>query len=99
VGFVYLCILWIVLLRRIKQAADKDLYAFALYSSVFFLVLNLFESFFVKSSGEFAFTLFMAAGYSQYLAKNLDEAPQNEYQAVADEQQLTSSPAEGKPDS
>ena len=98
-GFVYLCILWIVLLRRIKQAADKDLYAFALYSSVFFLVLNLFESFFVKSSGEFAFTLFMAAGYSQYLAKNLDEAPQNEYQAVADEQQLTSSPAEGKPDS
>ena len=99
VGFVYLCILWVVLLRRIKQAADKDLYAFALYSSVFFLVLNLFESFFVKSSGEFAVTLFMAAGYSQYLAKNLDDAPRNEYQAVVDEQQLQSSPAEGKSDS
>jgi O-antigen ligase len=77
VGFFYLCILWIVLLRRIKLAADKDLYAFALYSSVFFLVLNLFESFFVKSSGEFAVTLFMAAGYSQYLAKTLDDAPPN----------------------
>ena len=99
VGFVYLCILWVVLLRRIKQAADKDLYAFALYSSVFFLVLNLFESFFVKSSGEFAVTLFMAAGYSQYLAKNLDDAPRNEYQAVVDEQQLQSSPEEGKSDS
>jgi O-antigen ligase len=77
VGFFYLCILWIVLLRRIKLAADKDLYAFALYSSVFFLVLNLFESFFVKSSGEFAVTLFMAAGYSQYLAKTLDDRPPN----------------------
>ena len=99
VGFVYLCVLWVVLLRRIKQAADTDLYAFALYSSVFFLVLNLFESFFVKSSGEFAVTLFMAAGYSQYLAKNLDDAPRNEYQAVADEQQLRSSPVEGKSDS
>jgi O-antigen ligase len=77
VGFFYLCILWIVLLRRIKLAADKDLYAFALYSSVFFLVLNLLESFFVKSSGEFAVTLFMAAGYSQYLAKTLDDRPPN----------------------
>ncbi len=98
VGFVYLCILWVVLLRRIKQAADKDLYAFALYSSVFFLVLNLFESFFVKSSGEFAVTLFMAAGYSQYLAKTLDDAPRSEHQTATDEQQLQSSPAEGKPD-
>jgi O-antigen ligase len=98
VGFVYLCILWVVLLRRIKQAADKDLYAFALYSSVFFLVLNLFESFFVKSSGEFAVTLFMAAGYSQYLAKTLDDAPRSEHQTATDEQQLQSSPAEGKSD-
>lgn len=98
VGFLYLCILWTVLLRRIKLAADKDLYAFALYSSVFFLVLNLFESFFVKSTGEFAVTLFMAAGYSQYLAKTLDDTPRSEYQAVADEQQLQSSPAGGKSD-
>jgi len=99
VGFLYLCILWIVLLRRIKHAADKDLYAFALYGSVFFLVLNLFESFFVKSSGEFALTLFIAAGYSQYLAKTLDETPRNEHQAIADDQQLKSSPSKGKLDS
>ena len=72
VGLIYLCILWIVLLRRIKLAASNDLYAFALYSSVFILVLNMFESFFVKSSGEFAIALFMAAGYSQYLAKSLN---------------------------
>jgi hypothetical protein len=72
VGFIYVCILWGVLLKRIKLAASTDLYAFALYSSVFFLVLNLFESFIVKSSGEFAISLFMAAGYSQYLAKNLN---------------------------
>jgi O-antigen ligase len=72
VGLIYLCVLWVVLLRRIKLAASKDLYAFALYSSVFILVLNMFESFFVKSSGEFAIALFMAAGYSQYLAKSLN---------------------------
>ena len=99
VGFLYLCILWVVLLRRIKQAADKDIYAFAFYGSIFFLVLNLFESFFVKSSGEFAVTLFMAAGYSQYLAKTLDETPRNEHQAIADDQQLKSSPSKGKLDS
>lgn len=72
VGLIYLCIFWGVLLKRIKLAASKDLYAFAFYSSVFFLVLNLFESFVVKSSGEFAISLFMAAGYSQYLAKSLN---------------------------
>ena len=72
VGLIFLCILWVVLLKRIKLAASKDLYAFALYSSVFILVLNMFESFFVKSSGEFAISLFMAAGYSQYLAKSLN---------------------------
>ena len=72
VGFIFVCILWGVLLRRIKLAASKDLYAFALYSSVFILVLNMFESFFVKSSGVFAMSLFMAAGYSQYLAKSLN---------------------------
>lgn len=77
VGFFYLCVLWVVLLRRIKVAASKDLYAFALYSSVFILVLNMFESFFVKSSGEFAISLFMAAGYSQYLARSLDGRPVN----------------------
>ena len=98
VGFLYLCALWIVLLRRINLAADKDLYAFALYSSIFFLVFNMFESFFVKSSGEFAVSLFMAAGYSQYLAKTLNDASRTEYQAVADEQQRQSSSAEGKPD-
>jgi len=70
-GFIFLCLLWGVLLRRIKLAASRDLYAFALYSSVFFLVMNMFESFLVKSSGEFAVSLFMAAGYSQYLAKNM----------------------------
>jgi O-antigen ligase len=72
VGFIFLCILWGVLLRRIKLAASRDLYAFAFYSSVFILVLNMFESFFVKSSGVFAISLFMAAGYSQYLAKSLN---------------------------
>jgi O-antigen ligase len=75
VGFVFLCFLWIVLLRRIKFAASTDLYAFALYGTVFFLVLNMFESFFVKWSGEFAVSLFIAAGYSQYLAKSLGDDP------------------------
>ena len=72
VGFVFVCVLWVVLLRRIKLAASNDLYAFALYSSIFFLVLNMFESFFIYSSGEFAIALFMAGGYCQYLARNLD---------------------------
>jgi hypothetical protein len=72
VGFFYLCFLWVVLLRRIKLAADKDIYSFVFFGSVFFLVLNMFESFFVKSSGVFAMSVFMAAGYSQYLAENMD---------------------------
>jgi hypothetical protein len=62
-------------LRRIKFAADKDLYAFALYSSVFFLVMNIFESFILKPSGVFAVSVFMAAGYSQYLARTADGKP------------------------
>jgi hypothetical protein len=69
---IFVCILWIVLLKRIKLAADRDLYAFAFYGSVFFMVVNIFESFTIKSSGVFGMTLFMAAGYSQYLAKNMD---------------------------
>jgi O-antigen ligase len=84
VGFIFVCILWVILLRRIKHAADKDLYAFAFYGSVFFLVLNMFESFFVKSSGVFTMSLFMAAGYSQYLAKNMDARPRTEHQTVPD---------------
>lgn len=75
VGFVFVCVLWIVLLRRIKLAASNDLYAFALYSSIFFLVLNMFESFFIYWSGEFAVALFMAGGYCQYLARSLDSGP------------------------
>ncbi len=71
VGLVFVGILWVVLLQRIRLAASKELYAFALYSSIFFLVSNLFESFFIYSSGEFALALFMAGGYSQYLAMSL----------------------------
>ena len=71
VGFVFVCIFWVGLLRRIRLAARKDLFAFAFYSSLFFLVMNLFESFFIYSSGEFAVALFMAGGYSQYLARRL----------------------------
>ncbi|MCP4982227.1 MAG: O-antigen ligase family protein [Gammaproteobacteria bacterium] len=77
VGFVFLCFLWVVLLRRIKLAASNDLYAFALYSSIFFLVLNMFESFFIYSSGEFAMSLFMAGGYCQYLARSLNHSRKN----------------------
>jgi O-antigen ligase len=84
VGFILLCILWAVLLRRIKHAADKDLYAFALYGSVFFLVMNLFESFFIKSSGVFSMSLFMAAGYSRYLAISLDGRSRIEHKAAPD---------------
>jgi O-antigen ligase len=75
VGFVFICVLWGVLLKRIKLAASNDLYAFALYSSIFFLVLNMFESFFIYWSGEFAISLFMAGGYCQYLARSLDSGP------------------------
>ena len=84
VGFIFVCMLWAVLLRRIKHAADKDLYAFAFYGSVFFLVVNMFESFFVKSSGVFAMSIFMAAGYSQYLAKSMDDNPRTEHESVPD---------------
>ena len=76
VGIVFVGVLWVVLLRRIRLAADKELYAFALYGSVFFLVLNLFESFFIYWSGEFSLALLMAGGYSQYLAHSLNR--QNE---------------------
>lgn len=71
VGLAFVFVLWIVTLRRIRLAASSDLYAFALYGSVFFLVMNLFESFFFYWSGEFALALFMAGGYSQYLARSL----------------------------
>ena len=72
VGIIFVCILWIVVLKRIRLAADRDIYAFTLYSAIFFLVLNLFESFFIYSSGEFVMALFFAAGYSQYLARNMN---------------------------
>jgi len=75
VGFAFLGVLWVVLLRRIKLAASKDFYGFALYSSIFFLVVNLFESFFIYWSGEFALALFMAGGYCQYLAISLGTSP------------------------
>jgi O-antigen ligase len=78
VGFIYLCVLWGVVLVRIKRTADRDLYAFALYGSVFFLAFNLFESFLIKSSGVFSVSLFMAAGYSQYLATTLSARPRSE---------------------
>jgi O-antigen ligase len=75
VGFVFVCVLWVVLLRRIKLTASNDLYAFALYGSIFFLVFNIFESFFIYWSGEFAMALFMAGGYCRYLASSLDSGP------------------------
>ena len=75
VGFVFVAILWVVLWSRIRLAADNDLFAFALYGGIFFLVLNLSESFFIYWSGEFALALIMAGGYSQYLAKNLANEP------------------------
>ncbi|MCP4331627.1 MAG: O-antigen ligase family protein [Gammaproteobacteria bacterium] len=73
VGFAFICVLWGILLRRIKLSASNDLYALALYSSIFLLVLNIFESFFFYWSGEFAISLFMAGGYCQYLTKSLDK--------------------------
>jgi hypothetical protein len=42
------------------------------------------ESFFVRSSGEFSVSLFMAAGYSQYLARTLTDGPRPEQRVVAD---------------
>ena len=78
VGLVFVCVLWVVLARRIKLAASHDLFAFAFYGSIFFLVLNLFESFFIYSSGEFALALFMAGGYSQYLARSLGPRAQQQ---------------------
>lgn len=74
-GLVFVGIFWIVLLQRIRLAASSELYAFALYGSVFFLVANLFESLFFYWSGLFAMSLFFAGGYGQYLAKNLAESP------------------------
>ena len=77
IGFVFLCVHWAVLLKRINLAASKELHAFALYGSIFFLILNIFESFFIYWSGEFALALIMAGGYSQYLARSLDSGPSN----------------------
>lgn len=77
VGLAFLFILLIVLLKRIKMAADTRLYAFACYGLVFFLVLNLFESLFFYWSGEFALALILAGGYSQYLASSLGQNGQH----------------------
>ncbi|MDH3760010.1 MAG: O-antigen ligase family protein [Gammaproteobacteria bacterium] len=95
VGLAFVCILLVVLLRRIKLAASDDLYAFAFYSSILFLVMNVFESFFIYSSGEFAMALFMAAGYCQYLAKRLDSGAGAEHhpghdQIIARKQEIDS---------
>ena len=75
VGFGFLAFLWVTVLRRIRFASSHELSSFALYSSIFFLVLNLFESFFIYWSGEFAMALFMAAGYGRYLEKSLASDP------------------------
>ena len=70
-GLIFLGVYWAVLLSRTRQSAEPVLYRFVFYSSVFFLVMNVFESFFVKTSGEFAVAVFMAAGYCRYLANSL----------------------------
>ena len=75
IGLAFLGIFWAVLLKKIKLAASEDLYAFALYGSIFLFVLNLFESMFFYWSGVLGMSLFMAGGYSQYLAKNMAGAP------------------------
>lgn len=73
IGLVFVVVFWIVVLKRIRLAASRELYAFAFYGSALFLVMNLFESLFFYWSGLFAMSLFLAAGYSQYLARNLVE--------------------------
>lgn len=73
-GLVFVGLLWWVLLRRIRAAADRPWYRFAFYGSLFFLVVNGFESFFFYWSGIFAFALLMAGGYSRYLATRLGDA-------------------------
>jgi O-antigen ligase len=94
VGFIFLCLLWGVQLRRIKLAANKELYAFALYGSAFFMVVNMFESFVFYWSGPFAMSLFMAGGYSQYLVRSLGGGSPDGAQDVPDKRQTQSMPDE-----
>lgn len=68
VGFIFIVICSIAVYKRIRLAASPDLYAFAFYGGIFFLVLNLFESFTKYWSGHLALALILAGGYSQYLA-------------------------------
>ena len=70
-GLIFITALMIALLKRIKSVSENHFYPIAFYGTVFFLVLNLFESFFFYWSGQFALSVIMAAGYSQYLAKQL----------------------------
>lgn len=73
VGLVFLIVLWATLLKRIQNSADKTMFNFALYGSVYFLFMNLFESFLFYWSGIFAMSLLMGTSYSQYLAKTLTD--------------------------
>ena len=90
-GLIFLCVVWIVLLRRINAAASRDFYNFALYGGVFFLIMNIFESFLFYWSGEFALALIMAGGYCQYLASSLAEkesgATQTEMASINESEQ------------
>ena len=73
VGFIFIVICGIAVFKRIRLAASPDLYAFAFYGGIFFLLLNLFESFTKYWSGHLALALILAGGYSQYLASNAQQ--------------------------
>ena len=71
VGFIFLIVSAVAVFKRIRLAASPDLYIFAAYGGLFFLVLNLFESFVKYSTGHYALAIILAGGYSQYLSKTL----------------------------
>lgn len=73
IGFVFLFSLLYLLLMRIKSSSNGQLLAFTYFATIYFLVLNMFESFFFYWSGIFAFSIIMAGGYSQYLSVQLSK--------------------------
>jgi O-antigen ligase len=64
VGLVFLFYFWVGILGKIKISKKIFMYRFMLFSSLFFLVMNVFESFFYYWSGIFSMSVIIAGAYS-----------------------------------
>ena len=71
IGFIFSAVLWVTLIRRTSRIEDSGLRAFALYGGVFFLVMNLFESYFMFWTGVYAMAVIFSGAYTLYLRDTL----------------------------